>query len=35
MSSQLASTDTLHVAKNAFTFFFAYMNTVGQDIGMK
>jgi len=30
----MASTDTLSGAKSAFTFFFAYLNTVGQEIGM-
>jgi hypothetical protein len=31
----MASTDTLQGAKSAFTFFFAYLNTVGQEIGME
>jgi hypothetical protein len=30
----MASSDTFDGAKNAFTFFFAYLNTVGQEIGM-
>jgi hypothetical protein len=30
----MASSETFHGAKNAFTFFFAYLNTVGQEIGM-
>lgn len=31
----MATADTFNGAKNAFTFFFAYLNTVGQDIGME
>jgi len=31
----MATADTFHGAKNAFSFFFAYLNTVGQDIGME
>jgi hypothetical protein len=31
----MASTDTFNGAKNAFTFFYAYLNTVGQAIGME
>jgi hypothetical protein len=31
----MATTDTFEGAKNGFTFFFAYLNTVGQDIGME
>ncbi len=30
----MASTDTLNGAKSAFTFFYAYLNAVGQEIGM-
>lgn len=30
----MASLDTLHGATNAYAFFFAYLNTVGQEIGM-
>jgi hypothetical protein len=30
----MASTDTLVGATNAYTFFFAYLNTVGQEIDM-
>jgi len=30
----MASTDTFNGAKNAFTFFYAYLNAVGQEIGM-
>jgi hypothetical protein len=29
----MASADTFNGAKSAFTFFFAYLNTVGQEIG--
>ncbi len=31
----MATTDTLHGATNAFTFFFAYLNGVTQEIGME
>jgi len=31
----MATTDTLRGATNAFTFVFAYINTVGQEIGME
>jgi hypothetical protein len=31
----MASVDTFNGAKNAFTYMFAYLNTVGQDIGME
>ena len=31
----MASADTFNGAKNAFTFFYAYLNAVGQDIGME
>ena len=31
----MASVDTLHGAKNAFTFFYAYLNAVAQKIGME
>ena len=31
----MASTDTFNGAKSAFTFFYAYLNTVGQEIGME
>lgn len=31
----MASVDTFNGAKNAFTYMFAYVNTVGQDIGME
>jgi hypothetical protein len=30
----MANTEILHGATNAFAFFFAYLNTVGQEIGM-
>ena len=30
----MGSMDVLHGATNAFTFFFGYLNTVGQEIGM-
>ena len=31
----MASVDTLHGATNAFTFFYAYLNSVAQEIGME
>jgi hypothetical protein len=31
----MASTDTFNGAKSAFTFFYAYLNAVGQEIGME
>lgn len=31
----MTSTDTFNGAKNAFTFYYAYRNAVGQDIGME
>lgn len=31
----MSTTDTLRGATNAFTFVFAYINTVGQEIGME
>jgi hypothetical protein len=31
----MANEDTFNGAKNAFTYMFAYLNTVGQDIGME
>jgi hypothetical protein len=31
----MTTTDTFNGAKSAFTFFYAYMNTVGQDIGIE
>lgn len=31
----MATADTFTGAKSAFTFFFAYLNTVGQEIGME
>jgi hypothetical protein len=31
----MATSDTLHGAKNALAFFFAYLNTVGEEIGME
>lgn len=31
----MASADTFSGAKNAFTYMFAYVNTVGEDIGME
>ena len=31
----MASVDTLEGAKNAFTFFYAYLNAVAQEIGME
>jgi hypothetical protein len=31
----MAVEDTFNGAKNAFTYFFAYLNTVGQEIGME
>lgn len=31
----MATADTFHGAKNAFTFFYAYLNAVGQDVGME
>jgi hypothetical protein len=31
----MASTDAFHGAKSAFTFFHAYLNAVGQEIGME
>jgi hypothetical protein len=31
----MATTDTLHGATNAFTFYFAYLNGVAQEIGME
>lgn len=31
----MATTDTFAGAKSAFTFLFAYLNTVGQEIGME
>ena len=31
----MATTDTLRGATNAFTFYFAYLNTVAQEIGME
>lgn len=30
----MANTDTFNGAKNAFAFFYAYLNAVGQEIGM-
>jgi hypothetical protein len=31
----MASADTFNGAKSAFTFYYAYLNAVGQDIGME
>ena len=31
----MATADTFNGAKNAYTFLFAYLNTVGQEIGME
>jgi len=31
----MGSKDTFEGAKNGFTYYFAYLNTVGQEIGME
>lgn len=31
----MSTADTFNGAKNAYTFFYAYQNTVGQDVGME
>ena len=31
----MATEDTFSGAKNAFAYYFAYLNTVGQEIGME